>query len=185
MADLRATNKVVGMSEKHKDKGITLKKIPEDETRFIAYHDAAWGNVSPDDEEKEDLEWYGNHTIASQPANIILMASVNCLSNDGGPFSVVDWKSKASHRVCRSTFAGETMAGCEAFENCMFLRSLFLSFRLGRRITEGQAGKYMDVHLITDCRSLYDHVHREGIPRAPSENRLAIDLAGLRQGLKK
>ena len=96
---------------------------------------------------------------------------------------MVDWKSKASHRVCRSTFAGETMASCEGFENSVFLRTLLLSMITGQSFAEHEAGRLMDIHLITGCRSLYDRVHWEGIPRAPSEKRLAIDLAGLRQGL--
>ena len=34
---------------------------------------------------------------------------------------------------------------------------------------------------ISDCKSLFDHLHREGVPRVPSDKRLAIDLAALRQ----
>ena len=36
------------------------------------------------------------------------------------------------------------------------------------------------IHMVTDCKSLYDHVHREGAPKAPSDKRLAIDIADLR-----
>ena len=34
---------------------------------------------------------------------------------------------------------------------------------------------------VTDCKSLFDHLHKEGVPRIPSDKRLAIDLAALRQ----
>ena len=34
---------------------------------------------------------------------------------------------------------------------------------------------------LTDCKSLFDHLHPEGVPRVPSDKRLAIDLAALRQ----
>ena len=34
---------------------------------------------------------------------------------------------------------------------------------------------------ITDCKSLFDRLHREGVPRVPSDKRLVIDLAALRQ----
>ena len=37
---------------------------------------------------------------------------------------------------------------------------------------------------LSDCRSLYDHLNRQGIPRVPSDKRLAVDLAALRQGLR-
>ena len=183
VADLKSTNRVVTMSELHKDKGLRLHRIDEENMCIAAFHDAAWGNVGSAKEEPGDPEWYGDHTIASQLASLILVADRSCMSIEGGKFSVVDWKSKASSRVCRSTFAGETMAGCEAFEAAVFLRSLLLSLALGLRVEESRGGEYMPLHLVTDCRSLYDHVHREGVPRAPSEKRLAIDLAGLRQGL--
>ena len=38
---------------------------------------------------------------------------------------------------------------------------------------------------LSDCSSLYDHLHREGIPRTPADRRLAIDLAALRQSLRE
>lgn len=41
----------------------------------------------------------------------------------------------------------------------------------------------MGFHCITDCKSLYDHTHREGTPKAPADKRLVIDLAALRQVL--
>ena len=34
---------------------------------------------------------------------------------------------------------------------------------------------------VTDCKSLYDTIHREGLAKAPSEKRLIVDLASLRQ----
>ena len=38
---------------------------------------------------------------------------------------------------------------------------------------------------MTDCKSLFDHLHREGVPRVPSDKRLAIDLAALRQAFSR
>ena len=32
-----------------------------------------------------------------------------------------------------------------------------------------------------DCKSLYGHIQREGTPKAPTEKRLALDLASIRQ----
>ena len=41
----------------------------------------------------------------------------------------------------------------------------------------------MDIHLCTDCKSLYDHLHKAGTPKPPTERRLALDLAAIRQSL--
>ena len=100
-------------------------------------------------------------------------------------FSLIDWRSKNSQRVCRSTFAGETMACCEAVEHALYLRYLFISFAKGTLVLEEVCGEIVSLHCITDCKSLFDHLHREGTPKAPSEKRLAIDLAGLRQILMR
>ena len=184
VADLKETNKIVDAAKRHKDEGLTLHKIPVEEMCILAYHDAAWGNVrDPEEGDEQDL-WVGEHNVSSQLGSLVLIAQKACLSPQGGKYSIIDWRSKASQRVCRSTFAGETMAACDGMEASLFLRCLLLSFIFGYRVPEHEAGRYLPYHQLTDCRSLYDHVHREGVPRAPTEKRLAIDLAGLRQALK-
>ena len=45
--------------------------------------------------------------------------------------------------------------------------------------------KKLPIVSVTDCKSLFDSVHRVGGPRAPSEKRLLVDLAGLRQMIKE
>ena len=178
---LKFTNKAVNLAIKHKEEGLYLKKIPEDKIVFLAYHDAAWANADLDD--GWDPVWTGSHQVASQIGSLTFMADADCLGGPGGACSLVDWKSKGCQRVCRSTFAGETMACCEAVEGALFLRALFLSMIHGRIISEAEGGKHLALHLVTDCKSLFDHIHKEGVPKAPTEKRLAIDLAGVRQTL--
>lgn len=48
VGDLKQTNKIVSMSLKHSECGLRLNKIEEKDMCFIAYHDATWGNVSPE-----------------------------------------------------------------------------------------------------------------------------------------
>ena len=75
------------------------------------------------------------------------------------------------------------MACGDALETALFLRGLLVSFRDGDLLSEKTAGERLPMHLFTDCKSLYDHLHREGVPRPPSEKRLAIELAAIRQAL--
>ena len=75
------------------------------------------------------------------------------------------------------------MACGDALEGALFLRGLLVSFLHGKLVPEGEAGKHVPLHLFTDCRSLFDHLHRDGIPKPPSEERLAIELAAIRQDL--
>ena len=53
----------------------------------------------------------------------------------------------------------------------------------GQPCDEAEASKHVELHLLTDCKSVYDHVHREGTPKVPSDKRLAVDLASIRQAL--
>ena len=49
----------------------------------------------------------------------------------------------------------------------------------------GERSIYFDPCCDWLLKSLFDHLHRVGIPKAPSEKRLAIDLAGLRQTMMR
>ena len=185
VADLKFTNKVVREAKDHKDKTLVIRRVELDDLAFYAFHDAAWGNVPDPNAEEDDARWLGDHKISSQLAYLVLVASKDAIKGRTSEFSTLDWKSKASSRTCRSTFAGETMACGEAMEATLFLRALFVSMRLGRSVKDDEAAKYHNLHLLTDCRSLYDHIHREGTPKAPADKRLAVDLADIRQTLMR
>ena len=107
------------------------------------------------------------------------MRSVN-----GKPSSTTigDWRSKAGQRVCGSTFGAETQACVEGVEGGQYLRSFFETIEAGELISVDRARS--PLLCLSDCRSLYDHVHKEGVPRVPTDRRLAIDLAALRQALR-
>ena len=185
VADLKFTNKIVREAKDHKDKALVIRRVGLDDLAFYAFHDAAWGNVPDPNAEEDDAQWLGDHKISSQLAYLVLVASKDAIKGRTSEFSTLDWKSKASSRTCRSTFAGETMACGEAMEATLFLRSLFVSMRLGRSVKDDEAAKYHNLHLLTDCRSLYDHIDRKRTPKAPADKRLAVDLADIRQTLMR
>ena len=74
------------------------------------------------------------------------------------------------------------MACCAAVEGGDYLEKSFETLLTGKlqRRTRGR----ILLRFLSDCRSLYDHLTREGIPRIPTDRRLAIDLAAVRQDLK-
>ena len=71
---------------------------------LLAYHDAAWANAELEGE--QDQEWDGAFKKASQLASLVMIADERVVKNQRGSASFIDWRSKASSRVCRSTFAG-------------------------------------------------------------------------------
>ena len=184
--DIKDTNWLVDQAKKYHDEGIVLRRIPFEDMVVVGFHDAAWANVDVEGEQDPEAEmWRGNFKLASQLGTLLVLADRKCLENLEGPMSLIEWRSKASSRVCRSTFAGETMACAEAAEGCIYARSLLLTFLHGRLVGSDEAGSFMEYHLVTDCKSLFDHIHREGVPKPPSEKRLALDLAGIRQALRE
>ena len=132
IGDLRDTDKLVDAALRHQDCGLTLRRIEEKELAILAYHDAAWGNVEAEGTTQLDQEWQGNHTVASQLGSLTMLVERQALQGTPARFSIVDWKSKASARVCRSTFAGETMSACDALESALYLRGLWASLSTGR-----------------------------------------------------
>ena len=96
-----------------------------------------------------------------------MLVGKKALRGEPAKFSIIDWKSKATSRVCRSTFAGVAMSASDALESALYLRGLLVSLREGRLVKEAEARLHMQIHMVTDCKSLYAHVHREGAPKAP------------------
>lgn len=182
--DLMKTNRIVKLATGFKDKGdkgIKIKRISEGKIAFVAFHDAACGHVDTGDPSIDDSSWSGGHPVASQLAHVIVITHKNLMESQEHDFSLIDWRSKSGQRVCRSTFAVETMACCEALEHALYL----FFFAKGILISEEVCGEIVFSHCITDCKGLFDHLHREGTPKAPSQEGLAIDLSGLRQILMR
>ena len=111
--DLKKTNKLVDQAAALRLNGVKIKKIPEQEIFFVTFHDAAWGNVDREDPDIGSPDWTGEHPVSSQLAHVILICGATLVDGEESDFSLIDWPSKFRQRVCRSTFAGETMACCK------------------------------------------------------------------------
>jgi len=103
-------------------------------------------------------------------------------SADSIPCTVVDWKTQANKRVVTSTFAAETGACQLALAYGKYIQALLADVLNGpdpecpeRSQTE------IPLRVMTDCRSLYDNLCKEG--SLPSCRWTAIHIAALRQQL--
>ncbi|CAE7835178.1 RE2 [Symbiodinium microadriaticum] len=199
--DIRFTNLIAKRALEHKDKGIWLRPLDLDRLEILVYHDAAWANAKLGGEEgfrlsqadhelgimrdtpydlKERKAKRANSCVASQLGTLVLLTDRDNYDRGGDVTSIIDWKSGASQRVCRSTFGAETSVCTEAVEVGQYIRSYIDSILRGTlKRVESLAGSRL--RCITDCKSLFDHLHKEGIPRIPTDKRLAIDLSALRQ----
>ena len=201
---MKFTNLLARRALQHGQEAIVLRKINLQELIVAVFHDAGWANVpdrnddpeyflSPSDEERGMIQegpWANkerrakrkNSSVASQLGMLVLFTEASAVQGGSAPTSIVEWKSHAFERVCRSTFGAETMGCIEGIELAYYVRAMIaslLSGGLARR-----TGEEYPLVAMTDCRSLYDHFHKDGLPRTPSDRRLAIDIACLRQTLQ-
>ncbi|CAE7232065.1 GIP [Symbiodinium sp. CCMP2456] len=100
------------------------------------------------------------------------------------PSSLLDWRSHRIQRQCRSTLAAETMAMDCGFDSGVFVREL-LAEALIQSYVPTQSGRLpeqlLPVHPVTDCRSLYDLVTKDGPVHSTQEKRLTIDVEAIKQ----
>ena len=206
VGDLKFSNATAKKAMDFKDEGLRFKPLNVEEMVILVYHDAGWANARDTEHDElffeltaEDklagLQVEGpfvgkegrkakrdNSKVASQLGDLILFADKKCLAGTPGNFGIADWKSRAGQRVCRSTFSAETQACVEGLETGQHVRSLFETLLAGTLVRVEDAK--IPVFCLSDCRSLFDHIHKQGVPRVPADRRLAVDLAALRQGLK-
>ena len=203
IGDVKFTNQLAKRALEHQHEGIRLRPVPLEDAVVLCYHDAGWSNAPQnhedpyyqlytEDEHKGKIDTgpfankpkkskKGSTSIASQLGVVFLLAPRGILHGEAHRASLLDWKSLSCPRVCRSTFSAETMACAHGLEGGGYLCSLLSTLVKGKLIRPKEAE--VQVHLLTDCRSLFDHLKKEGIPRAPADRRLAIDLAAIREVL--
>ena len=174
--DLKETNKAIKQAKDFAGHGLLFRKVPLDKLAIVVFHDAAWGNAISED---PGLEWEKGDMVASQIGYLIYLVHEDGLGKHPAEWSLLGWKSHACKRVCRSTFSGETMACCEGMEAGVSVRAQLLAMWHRKLYPENEAAQIIPVHAVTDCRSLYDYVHRLGAPKATADRRLIIDLATL------
>ena len=136
---------------------------------MLAFGDASWANAT------ESL---------SQAGFILFLADLSVFTSKGGIVSPQDWRSHRIKRVCRSTLAAECMAMDAAVDSAMFVRHLFgemLLFAYLSSVSGPLPPNFLPLKSVTDCRSLYDLLAKEGTPSTTLERRLSIDIAALNQ----
>ena len=203
--DVRFTNSLARQALLHGQEAITLKKLDLQRLLVTVFHDAGWGNAScphedpvyhlntSDEErglidtgpwsEKQRKAKRRNSKVASQLGMLVMFTETTAAQGKVCPASVIEWKSHACDRVCRSTFGAETMGCIEGIELAQYVRAMMSSLLSGR--LHRKSGEEFPLVALMDCRSLYDHFHKDGLPRTPTDRRLAIDIACLRQAIKE
>ena len=75
----------------HKDEGITLRFISDEEISFVVFHDAAMANVDLEPLDAEDINWAGSHRVCSQLGSLVLITEKTALSKGHGLIMFVQY----------------------------------------------------------------------------------------------
>ena len=160
--DLLRLNKVTRTAKVIETK-IKVRSIPVEHLRFMGVHDAARANLEAG---------------ASQQGNLILAVHAS-ITDCRVPVSVLSWQSKKIKRVVRSSLAAEASSMSTCQEHLDWMRTMWEQMTRSEFVFENyeQFLKARRSILVTDCKSLYDAIHKEGAAPASTDKRLAIELA--------
>ena len=159
-------NKLLKEAKSSETWGLTFKKIDLDKARILTFTDSSWANASE---------------LKSQAGYCVFLADEKAMTPEGGSASLLDWRSHRIKRQCRSTLAAETMAMDAGVDSGIFCRELLAEMLVEdyEPTTSGRLPpSFMPMHAVTDCRSLFDLLVKDGPPATTQEKRLVIDING-------
>ena len=138
--------------------------------------------------ELSDSSWANADQLKSQSGYLVFLADKACFEPQGGAASLLEWRSHRIKRTCRSTLAAETMGMDAGMDAGMFARELIAEIII-KSYVPTQSGKlpedFIPVHAITDCRSLYDILTKDGQPGTATEKRLIIDIQAIKENAEE
>ncbi|CAE7744915.1 RE1 [Symbiodinium sp. KB8] len=173
VSHLQEVNRLLKDVKASEDWKLTFAPVQLHSARIVAYTDASWAN-------HEDLR--------SQAGYLVFVAGQNVFTVEGDDASLVEWRSHRIQRRCRSTLAAETMSMDAGFDAAIFVREL-LAEALLESYKPTQSGRlpewFLTPHVVTDCRSLYDLVTKDGPLGATQEKRLTLDIGAIRESAEE
>ena len=160
--DLLQINKMI-RTAKVIDTKIKVRSIPVEHLRFIGVHGAANANLEAG---------------ASQQSHLILAVNAS-ITDCRVPVSVLSSENKKIKRVVRSSLAEEASSVSTCQEHLDSMRTMWGQMTRNELVLENyeQFLKARPSFLVSDCKSLYDALHKEGAAPASTDKRLAIELA--------
>ena len=121
---------------------------------------------------------------SSQGGFIVLAAHKSVLEGQKCPASVISWRSFKLPRVCRSSLAAECQATSTALEELLMAKTFLEAMkRPNCNLAVLKDDLRGESAMVTDCKALYDAVHRETIQQA-TDKRVAIEGLVIKDCLK-
>lgn len=163
MQDLKDCNKLIKQIQAMADAVIRIRPLGHKMVVGVRTDSALYTSVSEEIENDEQLKQEEKHKVRSQAGCLV---SCYAAGDDGKPgdiaTSILDWRTRATKRVVISIFAAETSAACDGLGLGMYLRLMPCEIYHGAVMASTQWSEdVMPVQLLTDCKSVYDHLARD------------------------
>ena len=180
---LMDANKLLHEAKRHHDMTITIKPIPIEDFRFVAFSDASFASKSKPD---------------SHAGMVIVGTHKQILQNQQCPISPITWGCRKIQKVVTSTLSAETMSLASALDQLAW-RRIFWSWIHDRTTPWKQPEKALsqipeaisvpthksDLDVaVTDCKSLYDLTTRTAPPSC-TEFRTQLVARAIKDSLKE
>ena len=167
---LRQANNVVRRARLHQDWTVCFEPISPQKLTIVCHSDAAFANV-------------GVHT---QAGHIVAFTDSDLQEGELVSWVPATWKSHKLNRAVSSTMAAESQSMAVATGTVEWLLMLMAevldgSFPMSQCRTVLNRRKPI---IVTDCKSLYDHLLSPSAPTAIEDRRTSIDVTIIRESVK-
>lgn len=171
VADLLRANRLVRELKAHPFE-IKLRSLGN-QWDLVVFHDASlFSSVGKEicDQEADDLLFGSNakKLVYSQRGCVIGFVARGNHKVEGkfSHMNVVDWKSSTIRRTVESSFAAETFAAIQGHSQGKYCQALIAELLHGsdtmRHADDATLEHIQPMFMITDCKSIYDCVHKPG-----------------------
>ena len=182
VADLLDVNKLVREVQETADLAIRVRPIKR--PMVMTYSDSSLcntsGDVVPDVSDFDTWTKEEKHKVRSQAGCLVaVIGRDEEESTHDTKCSVLGWKTAAMKRVVTSTFAAETGVALSSCGCGLFCRALLANILYGDEVSVLDWNEdRVPIRLLTDCKSLYDRVLKEG--SLPDDRWTAIHVCALK-----
>ena len=177
---LRA-NKVLLDAKRDSGFELRFRRIPLDEAGIVVVTDAALGNV----DEQGGTNGETCQKVHSQSCYCVMLADPNLLKGQKGTFSVLDFRSHRIPRVCRSSYAAETLGAEEGLDSAELCRAFVAEARgLPIYLKDGALhATHVPLVGVTDAKDTFDCVSRD--TGFGNQKSLMFTISSIRQQLRR
>ena len=190
VGDLMRANKAVREAKHHRMR-IVFEDLGRD-SQLVVYSDAGlYSSVGVEISEQEAGDVlqssFDKRLVYSQKGGVVGFVKRGSTEIKGIPshINIVDWRSSTNKRVVESSFAAETHAALMALGMGHFCQVLTSELRFGSDVVgsveDDGWNDLVPMTLVTDCKSIYDTVHKDG--QHISDKASAVHAVLLRQML--